>query len=244
MDVQHLGQAESDSTRRRSRLDVGEAVGTQAAKVQSERHGSTTIGERWTSARYRVEGPHRAHGDLEGSGGWPLPGWPVESGRRRPRRPGRARGRAARGLRVPDGIVSLLAGTAEEDRLRPRTVRGEFHDRRIARRCRVHRRPLPDRQRTVRSDPTSRYVLSRGHTDERAADGGFADIERTAGVLLPRPAGRRGGGRRRNREGGRGEGANDGRRDQRAALFAQSSARSTGAGIADRGALARMARVV
>jgi MOSC domain-containing protein YiiM len=48
----------------------------------------------------------------------------------------------------------------------------------------------------------------------------------------------------RNRKGGRSEGANDGRRDQRASLFAQSSARPLGARPADRGAFARMALVV
>ena len=42
----------------------------------------------------------------------------------------------------------------------------------------------------------------------------------------------------------RGEGANNCRRDQRASLFAQSSARSLGARRADRGAFARMARVI
>ena len=183
-------------------------------------------------------------GDLEGSGARPLSRRPVESGRRRSRRPGRARRRAARRLRLPDRIVSLLAGATEADRLRPRTVRRELHDRRIARRCRVHRRPLSDRQRAVRGHATSRYLLSRRHSDERAPDAGIADIERTAGVLLPRAAGRRGRRRRRNREGGRGEGANDRRRDQRAPLFARSCARSTGARVADRGAFARMALVV
>ena len=49
---------------------------------------------------------------------------------------------------------------------------------------------------------------------------------------------------RRDREGGRGEGADDRRGDQRAALFARSSARSAGARLADRGALARLALVV
>ena len=67
-----------------------------------------------------------------------------------------------------------------------------FTDRRIARRCRVHRRPISDRQRAVRGHATSRYLLSRRHSDERAPDAGIADIERTAGVLLARAAGRRG----------------------------------------------------
>src|SRR5262249_47505083 len=133
---------------------------------------------------------------------------------------------------------------AEKDRLRLRTVQRELHDRRVARRCRVHRRPLSDRQRAVRGHSTSRYLLSRRHSNERAPDAGIADIQRAAGVLLPRSAGRRGGRRRRNREGGRGGRANDGRRDQRAPLFAQSWPRSIGARIADRSAFTRMALVV
>src|SRR4029434_2558637 len=104
--------------------------------------------------------------------------------------------------------------------------------------------PLSDRQRAVRGHSTARYLLSRGHLNERATDAGIADIQRTAGVLLPGAAGRRGGIRRRNRQGWRSEGANDRYRDQRASLFAQSCARPPRARIADRGAFARMALVV
>ncbi len=39
-----------------------------------------------------MEGSHRAHRDLDGSGAWPRSSRPVESIRRRSRRPGRARG--------------------------------------------------------------------------------------------------------------------------------------------------------
>ena len=52
---------------------------------------------------------------------------------------------------------------------------------------------LSNRQRVVRGHSTSRYLLSRRHSDERATDAGIADVQRTAGVLLPRPQGRRGG---------------------------------------------------
>ncbi len=159
----------------------------------------------------------------------PVPGRcrcrPIESRGRRSRRLGRARGRAARRLRLPDRIVSLLAGAAEADRLRPRTIRRELHDRRTRRRCRVHRRSLSDRQRAVRGYSTPRDLLSRRHSDERAADAGIADIgSGRPGVLLARAAGRRGGRRRRDREGRRGGGADDHRRDQRAPLFAQACA--------------------
>src|SRR5262249_35566234 len=146
--------------------------------------------------------------------------------------------------RLPDRIVSLLAGAVEEDRLRLRTVQRELHNRRIARRCCVYWRPLSDRQRAVRGHSTSRYLLSHRHSYERSPDACIADIQWTAGVLLPRPAGGRGGRRRRNREGGRGRGANDRCRDKRSPLFAQSSARSTGARIADRSAFAWMEIVI
>ena len=102
-----------------------------------------------------------------------------------------------------------------------RTVRRELHDRRVARRCGVHRRPLSDRQRAVRGHATSRYLLSRRHSDERAPNAGAADLQRTAGILLPRSRGRRSRRGRRDREGGRGEGADDRRRDQCASLFAR-----------------------
>src|SRR5262249_47177249 len=59
-------------------------------------------GERRTSARHRVEGPYSAHRDLEGSGARPLSRRPPEPGRRRSRRPGRARRGAARHLRLSD----------------------------------------------------------------------------------------------------------------------------------------------
>ena len=49
---------------------------------------------------------------------WPLSGRQVESGWRRARRSRRARGRAARRLRLPDRVVSLLAGAVERTRLR------------------------------------------------------------------------------------------------------------------------------
>src|SRR5437763_150600 len=55
-------------------------------------HGATIVGERGTSARYRVERSHCTHRDLEKSSEWALSGRPVQSGRRRSRRPGRARG--------------------------------------------------------------------------------------------------------------------------------------------------------
>ena len=88
--------------------------------------------------------------------------------------------------RLPDRILPLLAGAAETDRFRPRAIRRELHDRRIARRCGVHRRSLSDRQRPVRGDAAARHLLSRRHSDERAAHAGAAHIERTAGILPPR----------------------------------------------------------
>ena len=63
-------------------------------------------------------------------------------------------------------------------------------------------------------------MLSRRHPDERTADARAADLQRAAGLLLPRPSRRRSGRRRRHREGRRGQRPNDRRTDQCAALFA------------------------
>ena len=52
-------------------------------------------------------------------------------------------------------------------RLHVRAVRRELHRRRTRRRRGVHRRSLPDRQRDLRGDPTSRHLLPRRDPDER-----------------------------------------------------------------------------
>ena len=82
--------------------------------------------------------------------------------------------RASRGLCLSDRVLSLLAGSAWPQRLRLRPVRREFHGRRPARYGGLHRRPLPDRRRAVRSDAAARHLLSGRHPDERAANGGAA----------------------------------------------------------------------
>ena len=51
----------------------------------------------------------------------------------------------------------------------------------------MYRRPLPDRDRSVRGDPASGYLLSRRDSDERAANAAHPDLQRTAGLLPPRP---------------------------------------------------------
>jgi ferredoxin-NADP reductase/MOSC domain-containing protein YiiM len=56
------------------------AARTSGPHQSGAEHGSTVIGERRTSARHRVEGAHGTHGNLEGSGAWPLSGRPIESG--------------------------------------------------------------------------------------------------------------------------------------------------------------------
>src|SRR5215831_13830556 len=80
----------------------------------AKRYGSTTFGERRASTRRRVERSHGPHCDLEESGARPLSGRTVEYRRRRSRRLGRTRWRAARRLRLSDRIVSALGGPAEE----------------------------------------------------------------------------------------------------------------------------------
>ena len=172
-----------------------------------------------------------------------MSGRTVESGGRWSRRPGRPRRRAARRLRLPDRVVSSLAGAIE----RTDFVHGQFGENFTVEGCRTTPSASAtaiSRQRAVRGHSTPRHLLSRRHSDERAADAGAADIQRTNWLLLPRPAGRRlsasatkfgrwAGGRAHDRGG-----------DQRTSLFARSFARSTGARVADRGAFTWMALVV
>src|SRR5215472_16562200 len=66
-----------------SRLHDHELAGACAIILRD--HGSTTVGERRTSARHRVEGSHCAHRDLEEPGAGPMPGGAFEFGRRRSR---------------------------------------------------------------------------------------------------------------------------------------------------------------
>ena len=169
----------------------------------------------------------------------------LESGRRRSRRLGRPRRRAASRLRLSDRIVSLLAGAAKAE---PTSSYGQFGENFTIEGlpddavCIGDRYQIGSALFEVTQPRVTCYRV--GIRMNEPADAGVADIQRTAGVLLPRSAGRRGRCRRRNRESRRGEGANDRRGDQRAPLFAQSCARSAGARVADRGAFARMARVV
>ncbi|MCU1226904.1 MAG: hypothetical protein JWQ42_4997 [Edaphobacter sp.] len=83
-----LGRVRQDSTRPRSRPHYHPGAPScqrLGRSHQRVRHGSTTIGECWTSARHQLEGSHCTHRDLEGSSARALPGRPVESGRRRSR---------------------------------------------------------------------------------------------------------------------------------------------------------------
>ena len=80
-----------------------------------------------------------------------------------------------------------------------RAVRRELHGRGIAGRRGLHRRPLPDRHRAVRGHPAPDDVLPGRHPHGRAADGGAADFQRAAGLLLSRPRRRRCHRRRRRR---------------------------------------------
>ena len=123
----------------------------------------------------------------------------------------------------------------------PRAVRRELHRRGTARRRGLHRRPLPDRRRAVRGDPAARHLLPGRHSHGRAADGRAADLQRPAGLLLSRPRGRRRRRRRRDRPGRARAGADDRRRDQRAALFARASPRSARARAANSGAVPGLA---
>ena len=205
------------------------------------RGGSTGVGRRATrydppmTARARllsvnvglprdiaVEGPHRAHRDLEGSGPGPLPGGPAQPRRRRPGRPGRARGRATRRLRLPDRVVSLLGGAARPDR--PRAA-GSSARTSPSKACPTTTVCIGDRYRIgtalfeVTQPRVTCYRVGIRMNEPRMP--ALLTSQRPAGVLLPRAGGGRGRRRRRHRQGRRRPGADDRRGDQRAALFAR-----------------------
>ena len=147
-------------------------------------------------------------------------------------------------FRLPDRIVSLLAGPAEEDQLVPGqfgenfTIEGSPDDAV----CIGDRYQIGSALFEVTQPRVTCYRVGIRINEPRMP--ALLTSSGPAAVLFPRPAGRRGRRRRRNREGGRGEGANDRRRDKHAPLFTQSCKRPTGARIADRSAFARMALVV
>src|SRR5271166_1829352 len=95
--------------------------------------------------------------------------------------------------RVPlsDRLLSLLAEPTGPKGLHLWAVRGEFHRRGPVGRRGVHRRQLPDRRRFVRSDAAARHLLSRGHPNERAADGRAAGRAWQTWLLFSCPGGRR-----------------------------------------------------
>jgi len=174
--------------------------------MSSEAHGPTPISERWTSSRYRVEGPHGSYRYLEEFRAWTVPGWAAQSGWGRPRVIWLdMAANTARSLRLSDRILFLLAGATEAVRFCSRPVRG--------RNFTIEGLPddavLPLATVTglasafVRSHATARGPaiglvsgwMSRGW--RRAAD-----VERAAWVLLSRAGAGRGGGRGRDRQGG------------------------------------------
>ena len=91
--------------------------------------GSVTLGQRRAAARHRVARKDRAHRHLEGAGPGPSPRRAAQPRRRRAGRSRRPRRRAARGLRLPDRVVSILGGAAGPPRFHPRAVRRELHHR-------------------------------------------------------------------------------------------------------------------
>ena len=101
------------------------------------------------------------HRRLQGPGHRPSPRAQAQRRRGRAGRPRRARWRAARGLRLPDRLLSVLGTRARPRRLRLRTVRRELHGRGTWRRRGLHRRPLPDRRRRLRGHATPCDLLPR-----------------------------------------------------------------------------------
>ena len=105
-----------------------------------------------------------------------------------------------------------------------RTVRRELHCGGTRRRRGVHWRSLPDWQRDLRGDATSRHLLSRRDPHERSADSRVARLPPPSRLLLPGARRGRGAGGRQNHQALLGTRADDRRRRRRAALPARAHA--------------------
>ena len=107
-------------------------------------------------------------------------------------------------------------------RRRVRAVRRELHRRGAPGRRGVHRRPVRDRCGAVRGEPAPGHLLPRRPASRRAAAAGAARGAPAAGVLPAGPARGGGRGRRPDRQGANGPGADDRRRGRRPAVPARS----------------------
>ena len=130
------------------------------------------------------------------------------------------------------------------DRLRLRTVRRELHGPGARRRRGLHRRPLPDRHRPLRSDATPRHLLPRRDPHERPAHPRLARVPPPSRLLLPRARRGRGAGRRRDRQARLRPGADDGRGGRRAPVSARASAPRPAPSVAHSRPQPRLASVV
>src|SRR6266702_7054024 len=119
-------------------------------------NGATALSERWSAARNRMERQDRAHGRVEGRGPRSPSGREVEHRRRWPRRFAGSWWRAPGRSRLPDRFLSLLGKGARAKGLRVWTIRRELHGGGFAGRRGLHRRPLSDWERAVRSDAAPR----------------------------------------------------------------------------------------
>ena len=133
--------------------------------------GHARLGERRPAARRGVARHDRLHRRVQGPGHRAAPGAPAQRRRRRPGRPRRARRRAARRLRLPARLLSLLGARARARRPRARAVRRELHGRGPGRRRGLHRRPLPDRHARSSRSPSrgSRATASASAWTTRAS---------------------------------------------------------------------------
>ena len=195
--------------------------------------GNVAVRERRPAEGRALAGEDRLHRRVQGSRRRSSPGAQAQRRRRRSRRSRRARRRAARRVRLPDRLLSVLGARARTKRLRLRAVRRELHHRGTERRRSVHRRPLPDRHRRLRSHATSRHLLPRRHSHERPAHSRPARLPSPAGLLLPRAPRGRGPGGRRDPQARLGPGTDDGRRGRRAALPPRTPASAAAPSAAD-----------
>ena len=209
-----------------------------------QRVGTLLVGQRGAAAGRDLARPDGAHRGVEEAGRRAADGAAAQHRRRRAGRPGRARRRAAGGVRLPDRVLPLLAGTAKPRRLHLRAVRGELHRAGPGRRPGVHRRPLPDRRRGVRGDPAAGHLLPGRHPDGRPPDPRAAGFPPPARVLPPRADRGPGGGRAGHHQARRRPRGHDRRRDGRPAVPARAPPAAAAAGAAHPGAQRRVENLV
>jgi hypothetical protein len=169
-----------DGRSHRCRIPPRKTALTVAYRAQP--HGSTALSERRTPARRRFEGYYGADRDLEGSGAGSPSRGPIECRWRPPSR---------RSATEASGAVYLYQIESyrywQEQLKRSHFAYGQFGENfTIADwwTMRCTSRSLSHRRGAVRGDAAAGHVLSRRHTDERAAHASAADVQRRPGFTF------------------------------------------------------------